>query len=313
MNDVRHSSRQRPALSVVVASYNAAQTIKGCLRSLLSQETEEDFEIIVVDSSTDSTPDLVEAEFPEVRLYRFPTRKFCGDARNIGVSVARSDIIALTDADCTTARTWVDQILRAHRSPYLAIGGAIANAEPSGLVSWAAYFCEFSQWMPGSNPRWLDDVAAANMSYKKKAFDTYGPFLGGTYCSDSDFHWRLGRDGQRLRFLPDIVVSHHSIANLREFVQHEFEHGRCFARVRQQGRCFSRLRRLAYVVLSPLIPLKILLNVLSNNTRNRVYLTHFLSALPLVALGIASWSMGETAGYAAGYQGVTAGPRWRAV
>jgi glycosyltransferase involved in cell wall biosynthesis len=300
MRETGPSRRQEPALSVVIASYNAGQTIRRCLRSLLSQETKEDFEVIVVDSSTDSTAELIEEEFPEARLYRFAKRKFCGDARNIGVSVARSDIIALTDADCTTARTWVDQILRAHRSPYLAIGGAIANAEPSGLVSWAAYFCEFSRWMPGSEPRCLDDIAGANMSYKRKALDMYGPFLEGTYCSDSDFHWRLGRDGHRLRFVPQIVVSHHSIDNLREFLQHEFVHGRSFARVRIQARGFSTPRRLAYAVLAPLIPVKIMLQILSNNFRNRVYLIHFLRALPLVFLGIISWSVGEVIGYAGG-------------
>lgn len=303
MSETGSSAHQEPALSIVIASYNAERTVQRSLRSLLRQETKEDFEIIVVDSSTDRTGELIAEQFPGVRLYRFRERKFCGDARNIGVSVAKSDIIALTDADCTTAETWVDQILTAHQSPDLAIGGAIANAEPSGLVGWAAYFCEFSGWMPGSEPRWLDDIAGANMSYKKKAFDTYGPFLEGTYCSDSEFHWRLGRDGQRVRFLPEIVVSHHSIDRFREFVAHEFHHGRCFARVRIKGQGFSMWRRLVYVLLSPAIPLKILLKTVAHNAANRVYLTHFVKALPLVALGIASWSAGEVVGYAEGERG----------
>jgi len=287
-----------PALSVIVASYDAERTIRACLSSLQHQETNQDFEIIVVDSSTDGTAELVEQQFPHVRLYHLPARKYCGDARNIGVSVARGEIIALTDADCTATGTWVDEVLKAHQSPHLAIGGAIANAEPSSVVGWAAYFCEFSRWMPGSKPRWLDDIAGANISYKKKAFDVYGPFLEGTYCSDSEFHWRLGRDGHMLRWLPQIVVSHRSISNLSRFVQHEFEHGGCFARVRIRGRGFSRLRRLWYILFGPLIPVKILLQVLINNLTNRVYLTRFIRALPLVALGVLSWAAGEVAGYA---------------
>ncbi|MDH4209712.1 MAG: glycosyltransferase, partial [Anaerolineae bacterium] len=194
---------QRPALSIVIASYNAEQTIQTCLHSLRSQETDRDFEVIIVDSSTDRTAEIVAKEYPEVGLYRFTERLFCGEARNIGISVARGDIIALTDADCAATMTWVDQIIQAQQSAHLAIGGAIANSEPSGLVGWAAYFCEFSRWMPSSKSRWLDDIAGANISYKKEAFRTYGPFLEGTYCSDSEFHWRLGRDGQRLLFLPE--------------------------------------------------------------------------------------------------------------
>jgi GT2 family glycosyltransferase len=300
------SVHRKPLLSVVVASYNSKRTIARCLSSLESQVTDGDFEVVVVDSSTDGTARVVEEEFPQVRLCRFSDRKYCGDARNIGVALARGDIIAFTDADCTADSQWVDEILKAHESSQLAIGGAIANADPSGVVGWAAYFCEFSQWMPGTGPRWLDDIAGANMSYKKEAFGRYGPFLEGTYCSDTDFHWRLGQDAHRLRFVPQIVVSHYSISSLREFMEHEFDHGRSFARVRIRGQGFSTPRRLAYVVLSPLIPLRILLKVLLNNIRNRIYLPRFIRALPLVVAGVLSWSAGEVVGYAGGDKKQTA-------
>ena len=300
MTEMDACDREKPALSVVISCFNAEETIHSCLDSLRSQETDERFEVIVVDSSADSTGDLVEAEYPETTLHRFPYRKFCGDARNVGVSVARGEIIALTDADCVASKTWVGDILKAHRSPHLAIGGAIGNAEPSCLVGWAAYFCEFSRWMPGSEPRWLDDIAGANMSYKKKAFDAYGPFIEGTYCSDSEFHWRLGRHGHLLWFLPEITVSHRSIDDPMEFVRHEVEHGACFARVRIQSERFSRPRRLVYALLSPLIPIRILAKLAWYNVRNRIYLTRFLKALPLVVVGVAAWSAGELVSYAKG-------------
>jgi glycosyltransferase involved in cell wall biosynthesis len=292
------SASPAPALSIVIASRDAENTIEACLRSLCDQETDKDYEIVVVDSSTDATAQLIQQGFPEVKLYHFAERKYCGDARNIGISGARSEIIALTDADCEAPRTWVDDVLEAHRSPHLAIGGAIGNAKPANLVGWAAYFCEFSNWMPRSQPRELDDIAAANMSYKRAAFATYGPFIEGTYCSDSEFHWRLGREGHRLRFLPHIVVSHRSINDFGEFVAHEFEHGACFARVRTAAQGFSGARRLGYVLLGPLIPFKVLLQVVNNNLTTQVYLRQFLKTLPLVALGILSWSAGEVVGYA---------------
>ena len=48
-----------PAVSVIVPSYNAARTISGCLESLQRQSSPEPFEIIVVDSSSDGTAQLV--------------------------------------------------------------------------------------------------------------------------------------------------------------------------------------------------------------------------------------------------------------
>jgi glycosyltransferase involved in cell wall biosynthesis len=290
----------KPQLSVVIASFNASRTIAACLESLENQKTDKSFEIIVVDSSTDGTAELVEKGFPEVRLYRFPERKFCGDARNWGISVARGGIIAFIDADCTADSNWVDEILKAHRSPYLAIGGAIANGGSSSVVGWAAYFCEFSQWMPNTSATWLDDVAGANMSYKREIFDEFGPFIEGTYCSDTEFHWRLGRMGHRLRFVSSILISHHGIDDFSRFVRHEYYHGRDFARVRVRGQNFSVLRRSLYATLFFLIPAKLFLEIGLSNFKNRIYLSAFLKASPLLILGLASWSLGEFIGYFGG-------------
>ena len=72
----------KPELSVIIASYNAETTIKDCLESLVDQIGGHPFEIIVVDSSTDRTPEIVNSQFPQVRFFQFNQRKYCGDARS---------------------------------------------------------------------------------------------------------------------------------------------------------------------------------------------------------------------------------------
>ena len=126
-----------PELAVVIVAYNAARTVEACLSSLRRQRTGRRFEVILVDSSTDGTGDLVAASFPEVRLLRFTDRKYCGDGRNIGVSVASAPLVAFLDSDCVAADDWVEQICSAQEEPWLAIGGAIANREPSSVTGWA--------------------------------------------------------------------------------------------------------------------------------------------------------------------------------
>jgi len=291
---------REPDVSVIIASYNSRGTITACLESLRQQTTTRSFEIIVVDSSTDGTGEIIKKEFPEAKVYSHVQRKFPGDARNVGISAAKARIIAFIDADCVAENNWIEEIVRAHESPYLAIGGAIANADPKSLLAWAAYFVEFSQWMPATWVQWQEDIPAANMSYKREIFDRCGFFIEGTYCSDTDFHWRLKRRSYRLRFVPSILVSHRSIDRLDCFLKHEFFHGRCFAKVRIQGQGFSRCKRFLYVTFAPLITLRLLLKILLNNTRNRIYWCHFLKASPLVALGLVCWSFGEAVGYAQG-------------
>jgi GT2 family glycosyltransferase len=286
-----------PELSIIIASYNAKGTISACLRSLENQKTDRRFEVIVVDSSTDGTGVRVEKEFPGFRLYRFSKRNFCGDARNRGISVAKAEIVAFIDADCVADPNWVEEILKAHELPVPAIGGAIGNGNPESYVGWAGYFCEFSRWMPGSRAGPSKDIAGANMSYKKRVFDDYGKFIEGVYCSDTEFHWRLGDAGFFLRFVPNVVVHHRNIDGWKRLICHEFSHGRYFARMRTEKKRFTASQRMLYVFLSPLIPLKLFLEIGLMNLRNRRFLLRFLGASPAVFLALVCWALGECAGY----------------
>lgn len=291
---------EHPQLSVVVACYRSGNLVDRCIESLLNQTADTPFEILVVESSGDGTAERLEERFPSVRVVPCAERKFPGSARNLALPLARGPIVAFIDADCVAAPTWVAEILKAHESPHLAIGGAIANAEPCGLVAWAAYFTEFSRWMPAGPGCWLPEVPTANVSYKRTVFEQVGLFLEGTYCSDSEFHWRLGRLGHRVRFVPSILIHHRCIGSFRRLLAHEFHHGRSFAQVRMRGQRFSGLRRLIYAAFAFLLPAKLSLGVIVRNLRNRVYLPRFLAALPLVLLGITAWSLGEWAGYLRG-------------
>ena len=253
--------------------------------------------MIVADSSTDGTADFVAQRFPEVKLLRLAGRKFPGTARNAAIAVAQADVFAFTDADCVARSDYVDEVLKAHRDPSLAIGGTIANLEPANIVAWAAYLCEFSEWMPGSPRQTVGNIATANASYKKRAFDDYGRFIEGTYGSDTEFNWRLGRDGHRPLLVPSIVVFHRSVDALGKFLRHEFGHGRDCARMRIRSQGFSRLRRWLYAACFWLIPVKLWLVIAIRNLRNRAYLRHFAKASPLVALGLMCWCLGELVAY----------------
>ncbi len=291
-----------PRLSVIIVSYNAEGIIGRCLDSLRAQETAEPFEIILVDSSADGTARLVESEYPEVTLITFPERKFPGAARNAGLSAAHGEIIAFIDADCTADAHWVDAILEAHRAPHAAIGGAIANGG-HGLVTWAAYFCEFSEWMPGGRARWLSDMATANISYKRPILDECGPLIEGTYCSDSELHWRMARNGHRIWFDPSVLICHHSIDRLGAFLKHTFAHGQSFGRVRVSWQRFSAVRRAVYAGLCWLIPVVLTARQLRLHARNTAHLGAFLKSLPLVVAGLLAWGIGEGVGYVKGARG----------
>jgi GT2 family glycosyltransferase len=285
---------------VIIVSYRPGRMLTSCLESLREQKTDHIFEVILVDSSGDGTDGLVEERFPWVRGVYREGRLYPGEARNLGVSLARAEVIAFIDSDCTAAPNWVDEIIKAHQSHFPAVGGAISNGDSDSYVGWAAYFTEFSRWMPGNPGGWQEDIAAANMSYRREIFDELGPFIEGTYCSDTDFHWRMKDAGHRLLFVPSILIRHHSIEDLGVFLRHEFFHGRNFARVRVAGRNFSLSGRIFYTLVSPLIAVKLCLRTAWFNLRNRMYLGPFLKTAPLTAAGLVFWTAGEAVGYLQG-------------
>ena len=88
---------KKPVISVVIPCYNSEKFIFDCLSSLFNQKFDYDYELIVVDSSKDSTPDIIRDKFPSVKLLHFNSKTLAGKARNIGVKAAKSSIIAFTD------------------------------------------------------------------------------------------------------------------------------------------------------------------------------------------------------------------------
>lgn len=287
----------RPAVSVVVACYRAERTIVDCLDSLCRQVTGHRFEVIVVNSSPDATPALIHRHFPHVRCLECPERKFAGEARNDGIALARGDIVAMTDADCVVAPDWIDAIVVAHDLPHPAIGGAIANGNPGSAVGWAGYLLELHQWMPSRPAGWMDDVGGGNMSYKREVFSRFGPFITGTYGSDTEFHWRLAAAGHRVWFEPSIRVAHRNIERLGRLLAHEFEHGRSFGRVRTGGQRLSRTRRVAMAGAFPLIAALLAARTVRDAVADRESRRALWRVAPLLAVAHLAWSGGEAAGY----------------
>lgn len=276
-------------ISVIIASYNARQTIADCLRSLAG----EDLEIIVVDSSHDGTADLVERDFPQVRLVRSLTRLFPGDARNRGLEMACGDRIALLDADCEVDPDWVSR-LRAIREPIAA--GSIAPHASSDRVAWAAWFCKCTRWAPQAPAGVMADLPACSLTFERRVYDDCGPFLEGTYCSDTAFCWAARRRGYRLWFEPTLRVRHRYSPTFEDFLRRQGNHGRTFARVRRaHGPPHpARLLALTWPLLAPLLFARTLRAVV----RHRVWGGRFVAVAPLVLAGFAAWAAGEGQGYA---------------
>ena len=76
-----------PLVSVCIANYNGSEMISGCIESVLGQDFDFPFEILVHDdASTDNSAEVVARGYPDVRLIRSES--------NVGFCVANNRMVA---------------------------------------------------------------------------------------------------------------------------------------------------------------------------------------------------------------------------
>jgi GT2 family glycosyltransferase len=288
---------RRIRCSVVIPSYQSAQTIAACLSALLSQDFAEPFEIIVVDSSTDGTAAIIREQFPQVTLIALSRQTLPGPARNLGVQCARGEIIAFLDADCVPGRDWLAHMVAAHDAGHAIVGGAVLNGTSNSTVGWAGYIGEFREFLPQGEARQVAHIPTCNISYEASIFRQHGGFPEAHYPQeDLLFNWMLSRQGEHILFDPAIRVTHTHRTQIAAYLAHQHRIGRVTAQVLRltdlPGAWLVRRSYLALVGLPLMAMLKFLRTL-------RVFLEWRPASVwqqPVAwlvfALGLASWSVG---------------------
>jgi GT2 family glycosyltransferase len=288
------TSRTEVRVSVVIPSYNSEKTIVPCLESVLRQACDFPFEVIVVDSSQDRTPELIQSEFPQVHLIHLERRTWSGTARNIGASKAKGEFLAFLDSDCVVCPAWVNFIEEALQDGYAAVGGPILNGNPESLVSWAGYFMEFSEWFPGRPRGLVKHIPSCNIAYRREVFERSGGFPND-FSLYVDFHlnFRLSEQGEKILFFPDMWVQHSHRTTLQNFLDHQRTRGEYGAKARaifQMSGSFV----LRFPLLSPLwfFPTRLTAITLRTLRYHPSWFLQLTLACPLLALGTALWIKG---------------------
>jgi glycosyltransferase involved in cell wall biosynthesis len=295
-------------VSVVIPSYNSRNTIMACLNSLMKQEAAP-LEIIVVDSSTDDTAQIINRCFPTVKVRSIKQRIFPGPARNRGASMARGAIIAYIDADCVADPDWVRQIAAVHNEGHLVVGGAILVGNPSSRVAWAGHLGEFREFLPTGEPRPMIHIPTCNLSYRRILFETFGGFPDAYYPQeDLLFNYLLNQRDIQIWFDPAIRVRHFCREKLNEYLSHQHRIGRVtrstLRRINMPGSSIARRGWLAWLA-SPLLGLIKFLRtaaIFSSQYPREAFQRPILFLL--LFLGSIWWARGFAAGAQKGLSGI---------
>lgn len=93
-------NEQRPDISVIIVSFNTRDLLRDCLKSLETEVAGMSYEIIVVDNaSKDGSAEMVEREFPHLRLIKSEINLGFAGGNNRGFAVAHGRYIVLLNSD----------------------------------------------------------------------------------------------------------------------------------------------------------------------------------------------------------------------
>jgi glycosyltransferase involved in cell wall biosynthesis len=289
-------------ISVIIPSYNSENTIKQCLGSLINQTYEGEYEIILVDSYDDKTPEIVNSQYPNVKLVHLKSKTDPGTARNIGIRQARGEIIALIDSDCFAMTDWLKRIVEAHGITYNIVGGVVVNGNAvDDIIGWAGYLAEFREFLPGLPKMEVNHIPTCNISYKRIIFERYGSFQGKYYPQeDLIFNYGLIRQGERILRDPSIVVAHQHRSGLLDFLHHQKRIGTVTAKVLkvtgQEGSFLARYTALAILTQPLLFAVKFARTIIAFlKYQPRAIVNRPFVLIPL-AIGLMYWSFGFVQG-----------------
>ena len=174
--------------SIIVCTYNRAESLRDTLRALQSQRTASpcQWEVIVVDNnSKDHTRQIVaevQREWPLLR-YEFEQAQGLSHARNHGIATARGDVLLFTDDDVLPEPDWLETTLAGLAKYHAdACGGYIAPIWETPPPEWLTD--RFYGFLAIRTDR-TDDYPitqagqtpfGANMAVKRLMFDRVGLF-----------------------------------------------------------------------------------------------------------------------------------------
>ncbi len=303
-----------PVLSIIVVivsdtteSRADVAHLASCLASLANQVGAPPIETIVPYHEDVDGIDRLRREFPwvtflpvaDVQIARGKGggREHHDTLRARGLAVARGRLVGLLEDHARADATWCANVVAAHQQDYAAIGGAIENGIDRAL-NWAVYFCDFWRYQ---NPLPAGESAIAsdaNVTYKRAALERVRASWEHSF-REIVVNGALMGLGEQVALSPEIIVyQERRDLRLGAAVHERYIWGRSYAATR--SRQLSTPRRAVLAVLSPLLPVILLLRMAGTARARRRSFGKFVRALPLIALLVTVWSVGEAVGYVGG-------------
>jgi glycosyltransferase involved in cell wall biosynthesis len=218
---------------------NAAGTVGEQIAALAGQQTDVEWELLVVDNGcSDDTIDIATSRGDlrdRLRVIDAGDEPSIGYARNRGVEAARGAVIAFCDSDDVVDPHWLTRLYEATANADL-VGGVL---KVDLLNSPEAIYWRGGTPTDGGLPvalGFLPSVIGANFAVRRDRYLEVGGCDArmGYSCEDVDLSWRLQQSGALIAFAESAVVHYRLRSSATAQMRQQWHYGRSEARLRKK-------------------------------------------------------------------------------
>jgi GT2 family glycosyltransferase len=212
-------------VSIIIPNYNGERLLEKNLPYVLrAKENPENriLEIIVVDDgSIDNSTSLIKNKFPEVRLYRHKINRGFSAAVNLGVRMAKGDLVLLLNTDVIPSTNFLVSVLP-HFEKESVFGVSLHEKD----YVWAKGFfadgyIQIGPGKKGDKPHISFWVSGGSGVFRRSYWIALGgmdeKLLSPFYWEDIDICYRAAKRGWEILWEPDAIVEHKHESTISKF------------------------------------------------------------------------------------------------
>jgi N-acetylglucosaminyl-diphospho-decaprenol L-rhamnosyltransferase len=224
-------------ISVIVVNWNVRDLLRRCLLSFNLSREDLVIEAIVVDcASSDGSVEMVQREFPWIRLIASEENLGYARGNNVGMAAARGRYLLLLNPDTEPvgdALGGMARYLDTHPTvgalgPALRYPDGALQSSRRRFPTLATAFCESTllhQWFPNNRvarryhlddrpadvPQPVDWLVGAALMIRRQAWQQVGPLDEGFFMYFEELDWcrRCRAAGWEIHYLPTAEIVHH--------------------------------------------------------------------------------------------------------
>jgi len=213
------------SFSIVINTLNRASLLQKTLESFRWLDYSGEFEVIVVNGpSTDHTAQIIRSWLPRIRVGSCDVANL-SVSRNVGICMARGDIVAFIDDDAVPEPEWLTQLAAGYDKAEVGGAGGIvfdrsgctyqyqySTANRLGNANWASKSSTEHMCFPGSYM--FPYLQGTNASFRRSVLLEVGGFDEEIefYLDETELCCRIIDAGYVIRQLPNAYV-HHKFAS----------------------------------------------------------------------------------------------------